>query len=217
MNPSNQQNHKKIFLVRHGHIGEDGPKRFIGTTDLPLSQKGTCQAEKLRNMLSSISFSRTVSSPLKRSLDTARIIAGSNKVEPVSDLEEIHLGKWEGLTFDHVKAVYPEAFKQRGIDPAGYRPPGGESFKDLQQRVVPVFNRLVKETDGSLLVAGHAGVNRVILCHVLGMPLENLFRISQDYCSINIFEYNQKQFKVMAVNMNISLFKLNHSVETSTI
>jgi probable phosphoglycerate mutase len=66
--------------------------------------------------------------------------------------------------------------------------------------VVPAFERLAGETDSDLLMVGHAGVNRVILCHLLGMPLANLFRLGQDPGCLNVIEKGPEGFRVAGVN-----------------
>jgi probable phosphoglycerate mutase len=90
----------------------------------------------------------------------------------------------------------------RGENLESYRPPGGESFSDLASRVVPVFGSIVKNAEGgNLLIVAHAGVNRVILCHGLGMPLANLFRICQDYGCMNILELSGGSLRLKAMNI----------------
>jgi probable phosphoglycerate mutase len=53
---------------------------------------------------------------------------------------------------------------------------------------------------GNILIVGHAGINRLLLCHMLGMPIENLFRFSQDYACINIIVYERGQYCVKLLN-----------------
>jgi probable phosphoglycerate mutase len=84
---------------------------------------------------------------------------------------------------------------------AGYRPPGGESFADLSDRVLPAFERVVRESEGDLLIVGHAGVNRVILSRLLGMPLAHLFRLGQGYGCLNILESDADAWIVRGLNI----------------
>ncbi len=77
-------------------------------------------------------------------------------------------------------------FEARGKDICGFRPPGGESFLDLQERVFPVFNEYRKKDHACQLMVTHAGVIRVLLCHIQGLPPEDLFksgRITDRYLS----------------------------------
>jgi probable phosphoglycerate mutase len=119
----------------------------------------------------------------------------------LSGLREINLGAWEGLAVSDVQRRFPEAYEARGAHLAGFRPPGGESFTDLQKRVVPVFEGILCGPGSPVLVVGHAGVNRVILCHVLGMPLENLFRIEQPYGAMSIITPGGGPLKVRSLGL----------------
>jgi probable phosphoglycerate mutase len=163
------------------------------------------QAETLRGRFENIPLGRVIASDLTRARETAGILAANRPlgVELFPALREIHLGQWEGRTFEDVKSKDPDEFRQRGEDFSAHRPPGGENFSDLQHRVMPVFERLVAETKGNLLIVGHAGVNRVILCRLLGMPLNNLFCIGQDYAGINIIAPQGDRCLVKAMNITL--------------
>lgn len=203
MNDNDRTSTGLVFLARHGHIPWDGQRRYVGQSDVPLSQKGRSQAETLQRRFETVPLSRVVASDLKRTRETAGIITANRPlaVEPFSALREIHLGEWEGRTFETVQSLDPDGFRQRGEDFANHRPPGGENFSDLQHRVMPVFEGLVAETEGNLLIVGHAGVNRVILCRLLGMPLSNLFSLGQDYGGINIIVPRGGRYLVKAANI----------------
>lgn len=136
-------------------------------------------------------------------METARIIAADHctDVTPQAELREILLGKWDGMTFRRVKERWPDAFQKRGEDMAGFRPPGGESFLDLQQRVIPAFEQLVNQTGKRILIVAHAGVNRIILCHLLGMPLENLFRITQGCGAMNLIDRQAGRYRIASLNL----------------
>jgi alpha-ribazole phosphatase len=197
---------KKIILLRHGEVQTDGnnARRFIGQVDLPLSDMGRRQAKYWREQLSDVPLAQIISSDLSRCMETASIIAGhrSLDVAPQAGLREIQLGRWDGLTFRQVRERWPDAFRQRGMQIAGFQPPGGESFKDLQQRVVPVFEKVVDQSGMNILIVAHAGVNRMILCHLLGMPPENLFRLAQDWSALNLIERQAANgFRIQSINL----------------
>ncbi len=193
----------RIFLMRHGDSRKDCVKRYIGQSDDPLNDRGRAQAEWWRAKLSSIRFSRVFCSNLARSMQTSGIIMAGreNLVTPLEGLREISMGDWEGLAMADVRARQPAEYTERGMNPDSHRPPGGESFADLLNRVVPVFRDISGREEGTVLVVGHAGVNRAILSHVLGMPLQNLFLIGQDYCCLNILGRGGGPIRVDAVNL----------------
>ncbi|MDA8428537.1 MAG: alpha-ribazole phosphatase [Geobacteraceae bacterium] len=192
-----------IYLLRHGDSRPDAVRRFIGRSDGPLNEAGRSQAERWRRELSRIPFSRICCSDLQRSVETARIIGRRIKapLTVLPGLAEIDLGRWDGLPFSEVRRLFPREYEQRGADLAGYRPPGGENFADLSDRVLPVFEGLLKPSAENILIVGHAGVNRVILCHLLGLPLANLFRLEQGYGCLNVLEYAHEAWLVRSVNI----------------
>ncbi|MHB1652636.1 MAG: alpha-ribazole phosphatase [Desulfitobacteriaceae bacterium] len=191
-----------IYLVRHGEIGIGEEKRYIGQTDINLDHKGVQQALVLQRALSQVQLDKIFSSSLQRSIQTATIIGAGRELKPniVPELNEINMGLWEGQTFATVKANYPDAFAKRGADPAGFRPPGGESFADLYQRIVPAFETIVNNSFSDVLLVAHAGVNRVLLAHILGLPQANIFRFKQDYGCLNIIKYDGKDYCLERLN-----------------
>jgi probable phosphoglycerate mutase len=197
-----------VYLVRHGEIATDGNKRYIGQLDLPLNDKGELQAARLREELASVPFSRIFCSDLVRSVATARIICGNHDLEPVviGDLREINMGFWEGLTFEEVRLYYPCEFEKRGSDIVEYQPPGGESFARCARRIMSALDDILAAASGNILIAGHAGINRIIISRALGMPLENIFRISQDYGCLNI---------LISTDLGLRVKTLNHTFGTS--
>ena len=193
-----------IYLLRHGVIQSPGEGRYyIGWQDLPLSGAGRRQAHAWSDYFVSRSLDRIYCSDLVRCLETARIIATRCSLQPqaMSELREVCLGQWEGRRFDAVRAADPGEFQRRGDSIAGHRPPGGESFDDLQHRAWPVFAQLASSGHRSIITVTHAGVIRVLLCRLLGMPLKNLFSIELDYGALSIINFGPKGFRVRAVNL----------------
>jgi alpha-ribazole phosphatase len=192
-----------VYLLRHGDCRQDDIRRYVGQGDLPLNAEGRSQAARWRDRLADIHLERVFCSDLSRSCETASIIARGRgvQVRPLAKLREIGLGSWDGLPISEVRRLYPLEYEKRGADMAYYRPPGGECFADLAARVIPLFEELVRSTSGNLLIVGHSGVNKVLLCHILGMPLENLFRIRQDYGCLNVIDIGREGMRVRQLNM----------------
>lgn len=183
-----------VYLMRHGQTAPETPWRFLGQRDVPLSDEGRAQAAAWRDALSGVEFAGAWCSDLARCRDTAAIVLeGRARVAvPVPGLREISLGEWDGLTVADVKSRYPGLYEARGADIAGFRPPGGESFADLSGRTWGALETILATTGtgdnpvANLLIVAHAGVNRAMMARVLGMPLENLFRLEQDHGCLNI-------------------------------
>jgi probable phosphoglycerate mutase len=195
-----------IYLLRHGEILTGPGKRFIGQTDCELSARGRRQALAWKSFFERRTLSHILCSDLRRSQQTAELIAGARadqlRIEP--RLREISLGDWENQTMDAVREAYPQAWVQRGRDLAGYRPPGGESFRDLSRRVLSFFDDLKTGLQEDVLLAGHAGVNRVLLCSLLGMPLSNLFRLGQEYACLNCIQARGAAYQIQGLNIPVN-------------
>jgi broad specificity phosphatase PhoE len=196
--------HGRIYLLRHGAVLSAGNgKRYIGVQDLALSDIGLCQARAWAGYFAGVALEEIYCSDLTRCLETARIIGTRCNLAPQAfpELREVCLGSWEGQLFDSVKILDPQGFQQRGDHVADHRPPAGESFRDLQKRVWPVFEAAVRRSQSQTLIVTHAGVIRVLLCQLLGMPLGNLFRIGQAYGALNIIEIRPEGCRIQAINI----------------
>lgn len=208
---SSSRSHGTIFLLRHGAIRspEDG-KRYIGWQDVALSNAGFRQAEIWAGYFSGLALDDIYCSDLTRCLETARIIGTRCALEPkpLPALREVSLGAWEGQRFKTVQTLYPQAFQERGDRIADDRPPGGESFRDLQARIWPVFEAIARRFSGHTLIVTHAGVIRVLLCRLLGMPLENLFCIRQTHGALNIIELRPENWRIQAINLQSPFQKI---------
>lgn len=192
----------EIYLIRHGEITQSSPRRFVGQTDLPLTDRGREQIAGVADFLCGRGLGRLLCSPLSRCVESAGIIGTALGIasEIVPDLREIALGAWEGLTVDEVRERFPGRYEARGRNLAGFRPPDGESFADVQRRAWPAFETATVDLDEPLAMVAHGGVNRVLLCRILGMPLENLFRLEQHYACVNILREDNGEFRVGAMN-----------------
>ena len=191
-----------IYLMRHGEI--HGQKKFIGQMDIPLTKKGEDQIDAWRSYFESVNLSAIFCSALKRSLRSARIIIENNDItlHPCPELNEINLGKWDGRKMDEIRNFFPEEWEARGKEIDKFKPEKGESFLNLSRRVTPFFRKIAEQSRNTdILIMGHAGVNRIILCHVLGVPIRNLFRIDQDYACLNIIEVGQNGYRVKKINV----------------
>lgn len=142
-------------------------------------------------------------SDLSRAVRSAEIIAAPFGLKPVVEpgLRERSFGIWEGMTFAEIRENYPREFKLWAGNPFKYSPPGGENTGSVRDRAIDAFNGIVKNHAGDYVaVVAHGGINRIILCHILGAPLEHIFRIEQDYAAVNIIELWEKYPVVKLLN-----------------
>ncbi len=95
----------------------------------------------------------------------------------------------------------PEAYAQFVADPATHGYAGGENLQQVLDRVLPALQQLMRENLGKVILAvGHNVVNRVLLAHMLSVPLAKARSIDQDNCGVNVIRYRQEQLKVLTTN-----------------
>jgi molybdenum cofactor cytidylyltransferase len=203
LQPAAAAGSRRIYLARHGAVATAGTgRRYLGHLDVPLSTAGLCQAEALREKLRHVPLAAVYCSDLRRSIVMADIIAAPHGLKPDARgaFREIALGAWEGLSFDEVKESYPEEYAARGRDFIHFRPPGGESFLDCANRVLPAIFEVLSVSSGDLLIIGHAGINRLLLGLAQGRSPINLFAIPQDYGCLNVLAYREFEFALESLN-----------------
>lgn len=183
----------RLYLWRHPQVrgGADGV--VFGHTDVALSRPGAKQLKGIVSYMSDKKVDAVYCSDLQRSLLVAEAVGKGQEPrrKPMvrQDLRELNLGKWEGLSYQTLRDQFPEEMAARWNDLAGYRIPGGESLEDLAQRIIPVFQDIIGENQGrEVCVIGHAGVNRVFLAKLLGMPMDRVFRLDQEYACLNLID-----------------------------
>lgn len=190
----------RVYLMRHGQVANHHELRYNGHFDVDITDLGVVQMERLGEALHKEPVKAVYSSDLQRTIKGAAIIGkrlGAPCVK-VGALKELHLGRWEGLTRDEAVKRYPEeaGFSFRDLGKGKVK--GGESLLDLRERVMPALADIVeRHADETLCVVAHGGVNRVILSDAMGLPLENFFRIEQDYGCLNIIDYFKDGTKVV--------------------
>ncbi len=166
-----------LYLVRHGETVLNSLKVYYGRTDCALSQKGLIQAKKLKDNLKEYHFDTIISSPLKRCIQTAKIITDKPEVELVleNDLVELDFGLWEGLHYLEISQTYPKVWKEWTEDWRSATPPNGESFTQMYNRVEKALNNIIKtHQDKNVLIVTHKGCLQIIASILLGGD-DNLF------------------------------------------
>lgn len=174
-------------LMRHGQ--PVGGKKYRGQIDDPLSDKGW---QQMRDAVADHKpWDQIVCSPLSRCHEFARELAGRHGLPLTADerLKEIGFGAWEGRTADELMQDDPQTLLRFWSDPLNNTPPGAETLYEFEQRVIAAWNDFVADYAGQhVLVIGHAGMIRMIVRHVLDMPLQNMFRLRVDLAGITRIE-----------------------------
>ncbi len=198
----------RLYLVRHGELVTSKEWRYVGHSDVELNETGKKQIRNLSNRLSSEQIDMIFSSNLKRTIESAKIIGNKLELinEPISELKEIDLGVWEGLTLEEIEDKYPADLLKRSEDIKDFRVSNGESFSDVKKRVIPKIMDIVKKNIGKrILVVSHGGVNRIIIADALGLDINNISRLEQNYACLNIIDYHKSGPVVRLINETISL------------
>ena len=181
------------MLVRHGATTATEEDRFSGSSGAELSDEGRWQAARLGERLSNHKITAVYSSPLSRALETARIIAGSCGVEPVTrdGLREIGHGHWEGMKREDVERQFADEYAAWEGDPFTFAPAGGESGVSVLARALPVIREIVAaHPGGNLLVVSHKATLRLILSSLLGFdPRGYRDRLDQSPACLNVVDF----------------------------
>lgn len=185
-----------IFLVRHGEVaGNSGEHRtFAGMSDLQLTPCGQKQAAAVAERMAREKVDAVYASTLQRAWQTADGIAARHDLRAKRDAAwcEVNYGAWEGLSESDILQNYGDLWKMRVADPWEIAPPDGESYAMLWARLEPAWNAILERHAGqNVVVAGHNGSLRVLLCHLLEAPMHNARRLLIDNCGITKIEIGE--------------------------
>jgi probable phosphoglycerate mutase len=193
-----------LLLIRHGE------NDFVKTGKLPgqsagihLNERGQKQAQALGEALKGIPIKAVYASPLERAMETAEPIAQARNLQIVQEpnLRDADVGKWQGRSLKALRLT--KAWRVVQHSPSRFQFPEGESFMDLQTRIVNALERVIRKHNkpGDIVaVVFHADPIKLAVAHFLGLPLDHFQRLSCDTGSLTA---------VFAGEMGANLLKLN--------
>jgi len=192
----------EIILVRHGETEWNIKEIFRGRIDIELNETGIKQAELLAEYLSQVEMEAIYSSPLKRALKTAEVIASYHNlnVEIAPGLIDFDYGEWQGLPHQEVKNKYKELYAEWIKNPHRVKMPGGGSLNDVRRRAIGVVDNIVSQYEGTIALVSHRVVNKVLICTLLGLDNSHFWNIKQDMCGITTFTYKDERFILIRHN-----------------
>jgi ribonuclease H / adenosylcobalamin/alpha-ribazole phosphatase len=173
-------------LLRHGQTEHTPERRFSGRNELPLSRTGRAEAEAAAVRAAELGIEVIVASPLRRTRETAEIVAATLglPVEFDDDLVELDFGDLEGLTSDEARAKHPLAARRFGAD-VTVAAPGGESIMDVSTRVARARRRLLARHVGrSVLVVSHVTPIKLLLAAALDVDEDVVHRVFLEAASL---------------------------------
>ncbi len=189
----------QLILMRHGETDWNSTGRYLGHTDMPLSEKGLRQAEQASSRIKELDPTVIYSSDLSRAIQTAETINKSLQLPLILDnrLREINFGSWEGKSYEELsieeKIISNKWFK----NPQEVRPSKGEHFYEFKSRILSFIHDVQKKDlcKKKIMVVTHGGVIRVIISHYLSMPTTKISNLVIAPASINIITlYNEDGF-----------------------
>jgi broad specificity phosphatase PhoE len=183
----------RVYLVRHGATQLTAEDRFSSAVGVELSEEGRWQAARLGERLLHAGVTAIYSSPLSRTMDTARIICGSRSlpIEPRDGLREISHGHWEGLTRAEVEARFADEYAAWEQDPFTFAPEGGESGVAVLARALPIVRAIVTRHPGEcVVVVSHKATIRLLLSSLLGFDARGYRdRLDQAPACVNVLDF----------------------------
>jgi broad specificity phosphatase PhoE len=183
----------RLYLVRHGATQLSAEDRFAGAVDVELSEEGKFQAEQLAERLADDSITAVYCSPLKRTVQTATILAGPHQLPLIQDegLREIHHGHWESMRRADVEAQFPEEYAAWEEDPFTFAPLGGEAGVNVIARALPIIRRIVVEHRGqNVIVVSHKATLRLLISSLLGFDARGYRdRLDQSPACLNVLDF----------------------------
>jgi len=204
---------RRIYLLRHADVAYfDAEGRPVRPDAVSLTPVGIEQAREAAAILERVSFDRVVTSGLRRTLETAAIVAPGSEPEAWPELREIEPGGFGAVPEDEVEGVVLNAF--RGAVPLDRQFLGGETIGSLLERVLPALEQVLADPAwDTLLAVLHGGVNRAILSYALTGQRVFFGGLEQAPCCINILDVGE-DWVVRAVGL--TPYDLVHSETRST-
>ena len=172
-----------IYFLRHGQTDWNAELRLQGQKDIPLNETGRGQARQNGRMLAELmvdpSHFRYIASPIGRTRETMNLVRlelglASHGYETDDRLKEISFGHWEGYTVEEMREIDPEGVASREADKFGFRPPQGESYAQLLERIKSWLPYVTEDA----VVVCHGGVLRVLEMILNGTPQEKIMQVT---------------------------------------
>ena len=191
----------EIYLIRHGLTMWNTERRMQGSKNSDLTAVGEMQARMLGKKLASIHFDLIYASDSERAQQTTQLIFNKRPYNTNSDLREIAMGSWEGLTYQDIERLNPLEWHNFFHNPDAFTPiGGGESFEDLRKRTNHFIETvLLSEKHERIAVVSHRITLRMLLSIIQNDP--TLFStIDLDPTSLSIVTVNDGHFEIVDIN-----------------
>lgn len=165
-----------IYLIRHGTTESNAKGIFQGQLDIPLNERGRAQADCLARRFENVPLDAVYSSPLSRAYETAEYVGRSHGLTPVAvpELSEINGGLMQGKDGDTNRRLYPEQIYYMSYEPAKFCAPGGETSRQLYDRMIRAVGSIAAENQGkNVAVVTHGFAIQMFMSYVEGDAFED--------------------------------------------
>lgn len=198
----------ELVLVRHGETVWHAENRYAGSSDVSLTDEGVGQAARLAEWARTAGLTALWCSPASRAMRTAEPVSETTGLVPDVDprLCELDFGDGEGRTVEEMAREFPTALAAFRRDPVADHLPGGEDPRTAVERTLACFRDIAAaEPTGRVLVVAHTTLLRLVLCHLLGIPL-------RDYRAVFPYLRNTGLTVVRLENGRAALLEFNSPV-----
>jgi len=190
----------RLHLIRHGETDWNAQKRYQGSQDIPLNQRGKLQALDVKKALADKTFAGVYSSPMLRAKETAEIIAGGDHpIHFFDDLREGSFGSLEGKTYSEVHEQFASQIEKRKqltyLEQLHFKIiPDEEAWIEVVERALPLLEEIAeKHLEEDVLIITHGGVIRTLIVYLT--HCENLPRIENG--QVVSFAYEEKMLRLL--------------------
>lgn len=166
----------EFIIIRHGESLANANKIYAGQTDMDLTDFGRDQARAAAQYFKDEEITAIYSSDLKRAYNTALAHSELHSLPVIKceNLREVHVGEWEGVYLDEVRARWPYEFDVLWKQKFGsMTPPGGESVFIAGKRMYEELLSIAKKENGKVLITSHAAIIRAFWCYMQGVEPES--------------------------------------------
>lgn len=182
-----------VYIIRHGSTPANTEGLYHGVTDTPLLPLGEAQAKKLAARFANIPLDAVYTSTLQRAINTAAPLCRSKGITPTAlpQLMELDGGEIEGLSGEEIEARWPGTLEKMLSHLCQFSAPGGESMRQVYERMVGTIDRLAAEHRGeSIAIVSHGCALQTYLAHAQGIPFEETPRNMLHNTAVSKFLYD---------------------------
>lgn len=197
-----------LVLIRHGETVWHHDNRYTGRSDVALTELGHRQAATLARWAGEARPDALWVSPLSRARDTARPTAEATGLPVRVDerLMELDFGQGEGLTGAEMSERFPQARAAFVVDPVKWHLPDGEDPVHAAERMAACAAEAVRaHPGGTVLLVGHSTAHRLLLCHLLGLPLSSYRRVFPGFrnCALTTVRWDGGEDPAALIEYNL--------------